>query len=272
MSSHTPLPHLSALEFSGADARDFLHRQLSADIAALAPGEARFACLCLPNGRVLALVLALAAEESTHLVCARSLAGLVAERLRRFVLRDRVTIAASGRGVAGLEQAPGGPLPGLAYALRGEPANPQSELADWRLRELEAGVAWLEPATSDAFLPQMLGFVELGAVSFRKGCFPGQEIIARTRYLGRLKQRALVVETRDAFRPEIMEQVTALGANGEIETRVIDRASADGRTVALLVARSPEPTAVTALCWREREIDVTARWRAAGESQASATR
>ena len=61
--------------------------------------------------------------------------------------------------------------------------------AEWRRLEIAAGIAWLTDETRESFIPQMLNLDRLGALSFEKGCFPGQEIIARTRYLGRLKRR-----------------------------------------------------------------------------------
>jgi folate-binding protein YgfZ len=61
----------------------------------------------------------------------------------------------------------------------------------WKSRELRHGVAWLGGQTSERFIPQMLGFDQIGAVSFAKGCYPGQEIVARARYLGTVKRKPL---------------------------------------------------------------------------------
>jgi hypothetical protein len=60
--------------------------------------------------------------------------------------------------------------------------------AVWRWLDIEAGVPLISEATREEFVPQMAGFEQLGAVSFRKGCYPGQEIVARTQYLGKVKR------------------------------------------------------------------------------------
>ena len=61
--------------------------------------------------------------------------------------------------------------------------------AQWRLRDIEAGIPSIRPATADQFVPQMLNLDHLGGISFTKGCYPGQEIVARLHYLGNLKRR-----------------------------------------------------------------------------------
>jgi folate-binding protein YgfZ len=66
---------------------------------------------------------------------------------------------------------------------------------DWALAEAEAGMAWVRGATVEAFVPQMINFEVLGGVNFKKGCYPGQEIVARSQYRGTLKRRLQVFET-----------------------------------------------------------------------------
>jgi folate-binding protein YgfZ len=65
----------------------------------------------------------------------------------------------------------------------------------WAWAEAEAGMAWVRGATVEAFVPQMINFEVLGGVSFKKGCYPGQEIVARSQYRGTLKRRLQVFET-----------------------------------------------------------------------------
>ena len=82
---------------------------------------------------------------------------------------------------------------GAAYCVMpasGLPAD-SGPASDWKAAELERGVAWLDERSSERFIPQMLGFDRIGAVSFSKGCYPGQEIIARARYLGKVKRGPL---------------------------------------------------------------------------------
>ncbi len=85
-----PLNYLSVARFRGPDAGDFLHRQLSADIAALAPGDACFACCCTPKGQVIGLLLVCRQGEDYLVTGAAELLPVVLTRLRMFVLRSRV--------------------------------------------------------------------------------------------------------------------------------------------------------------------------------------
>jgi folate-binding protein YgfZ len=67
----------------------------------------------------------------------------------------------------------------------------------WHLSEIHAGVPQIAKATQEQFVPQMINFELLGAVNFKKGCYPGQEIVARSQYLGKLKRRATLVTIPD---------------------------------------------------------------------------
>ncbi|MGV3742984.1 MAG: YgfZ/GcvT domain-containing protein, partial [Burkholderiaceae bacterium] len=64
--------------------------------------------------------------------------------------------------------------------------------AAWRLSEIRAGIPQITAATQEQFVPQMINFELIGGINFKKGCYPGQEIVARTQYLGKLKRRALL--------------------------------------------------------------------------------
>lgn len=75
--------------------------------------------------------------------------------------------------------------PVLAETLK--PASP----AAWRQTEIEAATPWVVQATQEKFVPQMINFELIGGVNFKKGCYPGQEIVARSQYLGKLKRRML---------------------------------------------------------------------------------
>lgn len=107
----------------------------------------------------------------------------------------------------------------------------------WRERDVRAGLPRLTPATTGHFVAQMLNLDRLGAIDFRKGCFPGQEVIARTRYLGRIKRRMFVLETTKGPTPE--PGSTVFGADGENAAgEIVDAvATPDGGMVALAVLR-----------------------------------
>lgn len=75
-----------------------------------------------------------------------------------------------------------------ALAARARPVGPPV----WRWFDIRAGIPWISPRTQDQFVPQMANFDRIGALAYGKGCYPGQEIVARTHYLGRLKRRMYV--------------------------------------------------------------------------------
>jgi len=198
------LNHLSAIRLSGADAGDFLHNQVSADVLALAPGESTFACYCEPRGRVLALLLVSRQDDDYLVILASALATATAARLRIYVMRAKVDIEVlSGYVVVGLQAAddPGANellAPSDSLALVTVPDNNQTLLLSasaasfecspalqdaWKLAELKRGITWLCTETSGQFLPQMLGFDELGAVNYRKGCRARRSSRARTTWV-----------------------------------------------------------------------------------------
>lgn len=216
-----PMPALAALAVSGVDARAFLQAQLSADIEEVTATRGQLSAWHDPKGRVLVIVRVLPAADGFLLVMPAALRDTIEQRLRMFVLRARVTLQ-PGPPVHALP-APSAPawlarheviiedapftaavaagfsvlrLPGTAgWLLAGalpdtDPAADPVALAAWERAELEAGLPEIYPATSGQFVAQMLNLDTLGAVSFTKGCFPGQEIVARAHYLGRVKRRA----------------------------------------------------------------------------------
>ena len=230
------LPYLSATRFSGADAGDFLHNQLSADVLALTSGESTFACYCEPKGRVLALMLVCRLEEGYFVIMARSLAATIADRLKIYVMRSKVTIEVlTGYNVSSLQADDAPELSSTSIAAiqlphsdkwllvnteenRPETNNTAQDV--WKILELQCGISWLCPETSGQFLPQMLGFDQLGAVNYRKGCYPGQEIVARTHYLGKVKRHPRLLCTSAVICPDPLDSVQII-SDGETYKAVI---------------------------------------------------
>lgn len=217
----TELKHYGILAATGADARAFLHAQLTNDVEHLPAAHARFAGWCSPKGRLLASLLVVPHDGGLLLQLARDIAAPVAKRLSMFILRakarladesdlwfqygawgadapaalmdaglavpaEHLAVASNDQGIAILLEPQRflvlarAPLAGLALA---------SSEDEWALAEIRAGRATITLATQDHFVPQMANLEKLGAVDFRKGCYPGQEIVARTQYRGILKRR-----------------------------------------------------------------------------------
>ncbi len=229
------ISYLSVARFSGDDALAFLQSQLSADIEALEPGGTTLACYCTPRGQVLGLLLVGRREDDLLVAGHAALLPGILRRLGMFVLRSRVVIEPAPQlQVAALDG------PAYRFADAGDGA---AEAGTWKATELAAGITWLNEASSEKFIPQMLGFETIGAVSFQKGCYPGQEIVARARYLGKVKRGPLIVETEGLPALVAGEKVKVRRGDEWADAVVVDRAEngAGGAVVFTVAARAEQP-------------------------------
>ena len=208
------LPGFEALAVEGPDAGAFLQAQLASDVAALAPGDWQWSSWLGAQGRVLALLLLLrTAPEAYVVLLPHGRADDLAGKLRRFVLRARLAIARAALHPGGVLAPAGGGEAALATSGAARAAGDAWELdlggsrgrslrlapvpasgdagTDWARADIADGVPWIAPAVADTEIPQALGLDRLRAFSLGKGCYPGQEVVARTHYLGRSK-RSLV--------------------------------------------------------------------------------
>lgn len=200
------LPHLGVLRFTGEDAVQFLQGQLSNDTQRLAEHIALLAAYSSAQGRVLALIYLLPHSSGVLAILPRDILKPTLERMRKFILRAKVRIedlsdswAVAGRFGAqastgylecdGIGTAPVGRDPGRSWVIGPADAEAPSLEDAWRLADIRAGLPQIYAATSEAFVAQMLNLDLLDGISFTKGCYTGQEIIARTQHLGRIKRR-----------------------------------------------------------------------------------
>lgn len=218
------LPEWALIRAEGPDAADFLHGQLSQDVSHLGPDQARLAAYCSAKGRMQASAIVLRPQPDQ--VCLLTDAGVLPgwlKRLRMFVLRSKVQLSEGGVEAWGLsgeqarvalgdaaESAPwrsqvhaGGQLlrlPDVMHVPRWlwiGPADSAGWLSPlptltaqaWLCLEVLSGVPRITPETLDQFVPQMVNFELVGGVNFQKGCYPGQEIVARSQYRGTVKRR-----------------------------------------------------------------------------------
>ena len=263
----TPLPHLGVMRAKGDDAASFLQGQLTQDVVLMKPGEARLAAFCNAKGRMLASfqVLKVAADELLLVTSADTLAATL-KRLSMFVLRAKaklsdataevalagllgdaaVSIAARARPTSAsgqfdheftidLPTADGTPRAlWLAPAGTPAPAAPPVSEADWLLAEVRAGVARITQPVVEAFVPQMLNYESVQGISFKKGCYPGQEVVARSQFRGAIKRRAFVGQVNgDAAAGQ---EVFAAGDPDQPVGRIAQAAARPGGTSAVIVS------------------------------------
>jgi tRNA-modifying protein YgfZ len=219
------LNSLAVLRFSGADALAFLQGQVSNDTRRLADGLPLLSAYSSAQGRVVAVLHLLPHSSGVMAILPRELAQTTRERLLKFVLRAKVKIedlsdqySVAGAHDASALEPENLPVAGAAYLeregiavarvadgaqnatprywvvraraseVRGDTSGDPADLA-WRLADIRAGMPQVYAATSEQFVAQMLNLDLLDAISFTKGCYTGQEIIARTQHLGRIKRR-----------------------------------------------------------------------------------
>ena len=216
----TRLPFFGVVRVSGEDRIPFLHNQLSNHIEVLAPQQACYATYNTPKGRVLANMLVLNRGEDMLLVLAADLIEAIVKRLRMFVMRSKVVLEPLpdwGVAMALAESAPpvypSEPvlsfeaehidnvwrvcLPHQGYLKIGLindlPVYDAAAENRWQQHEIRSGYAWISGGSSETSVAQMLNQHVIGGVHFKKGCYPGQEIIARAQYRGQVKRGLAVL-------------------------------------------------------------------------------
>ncbi len=227
-------PQVLALD--GVDAVAFAQAQFANDVVALADGHWHWSAWLSAKGRVLAVFQLLRLDAHTlRLVCHDGDAGAMAEQLRRFVFRRKVAIGiteqvvqvamqlpakARGAALARLDEGAieldvgSAALPRLLRLVADVDAAPDAaaELA-WRQSDLRFGLPRLDGSQREQWTPQQLGLDRLAAYSVKKGCYPGQEIVARTHFLGKAKRAATLLQVPAGSAPgeEVRKEGQAIG-------------------------------------------------------------
>ena len=246
------LDDIGLLRFEGPDAVGFLQGYLTSDAAELGD-DPRFTAMCNIRGRTVCTGYAWLDEQTVTFALHRSLCSTVQDFLRPYLmfsktrLSDETSAMRVVGGLGGAGQAISGlPSPGRQLdedrqlfvlprnALVEVDAEPQAARNRWDLAPIERREVWLTADTTGKFLPQMIGLDEIGAVSFSKGCYLGQEVVARAQHLGEVK-RKLVALDWSGMPPVPGMEVEAEGRS--VGTVVAVAGSADaGRALAVLRA------------------------------------
>ena len=249
---------------SGPDAAAFLNGQLTQDMLHLDGTQARLAGYCSPKGRLLASFVAWrSADDEIALACSADLLPATLKRLSMFVLRAKCKLVDASERLAlyGLAGPQADALVGStamtewSMVARGDvrivrlptvdgvsrylwigadaPMLPALEASAWRWLEVRSGLPRIVAATVDQFVPQMLNYELLGGVNFKKGCYPGQEVVARSQYRGTLKRRTYLLDGAAALQPG--QEVFHSADPGQPAGMVVLAASADAQRHAALV-------------------------------------
>ena len=225
----TPISHLSVLKVTGIDAAQFLQGQLTCNINNLSESTSFYSAFCNAKGRTITTLLIYKKNDAYFIVLPTDLTDKVITKLRMYILRSAVKIqnATDELCLIGLTSSSTTILPSLPknqfeisqstikFSSRNNRyliINPVTEISalwtqliqnhkvtainssTWKFQDISEGIPWLNLATSEEYIPQMLNIDKLGGISFDKGCYTGQEIVARTHYLGKAKRELFLAE------------------------------------------------------------------------------
>ncbi len=260
------ITHLRLVRVSGEDTKTFLQGQLSNDINAL-EGAWQFSAYCNPKGRALATFIVWESLDAIYILCEETLIETVIKRLRMYVMRSKVVFEEIEANILGVFDQESIKALVEQYELGRQQAErkarfhttlsdnvdilsfgERSMVIDKALSLLEQdaeqiveqnGHQWIDADVSDAlprvtnestemFIPQMLNMDLVNGISFKKGCYTGQEIIARMHYLGKLKQRGFVCKILGDTNVSIGDKI--LDANGKSAGNVANLANSIGDT------------------------------------------
>ncbi len=228
-----PIAHLGVLTIAGADAAKLLQGQITCNINDISDIKSSLGAICNPKGRAITTFLLVKNADDFLMILPRELLASVKKRLQMYVLRADVSLTDSSDEwcLIGLSDGAAHPAEAVDFATSRQKniiVNLQSrslimavadhaqtfwseqvelgfqpeDSAQWRYLDILSGIPWLTVATSEEFIPQMLNLDKLGGISFNKGCYTGQEIVARTHYLGKAKREMFLAECDVLVSPE----------------------------------------------------------------------
>lgn len=235
----------AALHVSGRDATAFLQSQMSSDLAGLASGAWQWSGVLNIQGRVLHfLLLWRTGDDRYALIGPTSLRPALQAHLSRYVLRAKVTLAISSESVVGnfddVGNAEAIRLPGRSIWLTDAIVAPASDLEQvrWLRADVDDRLPWLTVESSGKHLAQSLGLDKLGALSLKKGCYPGQEIVARLHYKGQTKRRIVRIRVDHAsVLGTAVVQITDRKLCGELLNFTIDDGALFGLAIIEVAAQ-----------------------------------
>jgi tRNA-modifying protein YgfZ len=257
----TLMPFFGLIRVSGEDRASFLHNQLSNDINHLPAGQACLATYNTAKGRVIANIVLLNRGEDIILIAAADLCEILQKKLQIYIMRSKVKLECMAEWGAAVSvptstTAPTIPaqpqyvlsttqtnqiwqitLPDNSTIQIGKinqlpPLNTETAKA-WQAHEINSGNPWISAATTETCVAQMLNQQLIGAVHFKKGCYPGQEIIARAQYRGQVKRGLVLIETTSA----LSTGATITDSNNEEIGLIVNQVQQGTITLALAVIK-----------------------------------
>ncbi|MBL1322003.1 MAG: folate-binding protein YgfZ [Methylophaga sp.] len=227
----TPLEEMGVLQVTGEDATSFLQNLLTNDVAALDINQAQHSGFCNAKGRLFAIFLLIRNEQGYRLILPKNMCDLLLQRLSMYILRSKVSLSNESEHLScvGLITTN---IPSSSNIIN-HPNDTErflficnydsleerlSEFKQqglalapeyfWAQRDIESGLAMIWPESKEKFTPQQVNLDLVNGVSFSKGCYPGQEVVARLHYLGKPSRRLFIAEAKTHLLPNITDEVT----------------------------------------------------------------
>lgn len=257
-----PLSHQGVLQLEGEDAQSLLQNLLTNDVTTLALNQSQLTGLCNPKGRLLALFLLVRRNNAYQLVLPREMCAGLQQRLSMYILRSKVTIKdiSDDMNCIGLMPSSNEDMSLLAtddltlypskqtrflyIASKDQTAEFVDQLKakhwqlataeNWELQEIDDGLPMIYLDSKEKFTTQQVNLDLVNGVSFKKGCYPGQEIVARLHYLGAPSRRMFQAEARSATLANIGDEITT--DSGDIAGHIVRTQFSNDTGLRLLVS------------------------------------
>lgn len=258
----TLMPFFGLIRVSGEDRTTFLHNQLSNDINHLAEGQACLATYNTAKGRVIANMLLLNRGDDIILIAAADLCETLQKKLQMYIMRSKVkletlpewgvavclpndipvsntseqpqyVLSATTTNQIWHIQLPDHSLVSVGKINQLPPLNTENAIA-WKTHEITCGNPWISAAATETCVAQMLNQQLIGAVHFKKGCYPGQEIIARAQYRGQVKRGLVLIESTTT---PLFDGDSIYDSNNEEAGLIINQVQQDSVSLALAVIK-----------------------------------
>ena len=236
------LDHFSIISISGADSTEFIQGQMTQDISAIGDDEARMTAILNPQGRVMSTALIMHWDDSIILVLNKDTVDDLIVWLSRFILRSKVTVSRLEAHIYGLNQnlanieSDSLDLEKEIFCLRSIETDAERTLLitkslhdfskssittmssrNWQLADIQAGIPIIYKENIAKFIPQMINLDLINGISFNKGCYTGQEIVARVQHRGKIKRRMFHISTQQS-NTEIRPGTPVLLGDSEVGT------------------------------------------------------
>lgn len=240
-----PIPYLALLKVSGKDAAKLLQGQITCNVNDINETKSSIGGICNPKGRVLSTFLLIKSSDGFLMILSKELIDSIQKRLQMFILRSDVKLEniSADLCIFGLNDntsiidaerfstsqdtfisvnisksqqliIASTDLAISLWTHYNTEAHFTATNSDyWRYLDLIAGIPWITPETTEEFIPQMLNLDELGGISYTKGCYTGQEIVARTHYLGKTKRKLVLAECLSTQTPTPNADIYALDSD-----------------------------------------------------------